>query len=171
MGGIAGGRSEGIYNQEAGIVSIFFLISCRTERYCHRTRLVLACRLPAKRVLPLAFVTEIILSAGDNSNFIAVFVTAASQDDAARIARALVEERLAACGNVLGPVRSIYRWQGEVHDEPEVLLVLKTRAGLFESLRRRVAELHTYDVPEIIALPIEAGHGPYLDWILQNTSS
>ena len=111
------------------------------------------------------------MSARDSSRFITVFVTAANADDAARIARVLVEERLAACGNVIGPIRSIYRWQGEVHDEPEVMLVLKTRAELFENLRGRVVELHPYDVPEIIALPLEAGHGPYLDWILENTSS
>jgi periplasmic divalent cation tolerance protein len=111
------------------------------------------------------------LSAGDNPRFIAVFVTAATADDAAGIARKLVEERLAACGNVAGPIRSIYRWRGEIHDEPEALLVLKTREELFERLRARVAELHPYEVPEIIALPLEAGHAPYLEWILENTSS
>ena len=111
------------------------------------------------------------MNGGTGSNFIVVFVTAPNQDAAAGIARTVVDERLAACGNVLPGIRSIYRWQGEVHDEPEVMLVLKTRAGLFESLRGRILELHSYDVPEIIALPIEAGHGPYLDWILENTSS
>ncbi|MBW7996722.1 MAG: divalent-cation tolerance protein CutA [Candidatus Glassbacteria bacterium] len=101
----------------------------------------------------------------------AVFVTVGSENDALLIARTVVEERLAACGNVLGSVRSIYRWQGKVEDELEVLLMLKTRAALFESLRSRVVELHAYEVPEVVALPIEAGHGPYLDWIRENTSS
>ncbi len=103
--------------------------------------------------------------------YLAVFVTAASQEDAVRIARAVVEERLAACGNILGQVRSIYRWKGEVQDESEVMLVIKTRASLFEALRQRVVELHGYEVPEIIALPIELGHAPYLDWIRENTKS
>jgi periplasmic divalent cation tolerance protein len=102
---------------------------------------------------------------------IAVFVTATSQDDAVRIARALVEERLAACGNVIGQVRSIYRWKGRIEDEAEVMLVLKTRTTLFEAVRQRVVELHGYEVPEVIALPIEIGHGPYLDWIRENTTS
>ena len=111
------------------------------------------------------------MSTHPDDKYLAVFVTAASQDDALRIARAVVEERLAACGNILGQVRSIYRWRGKTEDEPEVMLVLKTRAALFESLRRRVVELHGYEVPEVIALPVVAGHAPYLDWIRENTSS
>ena len=103
--------------------------------------------------------------------YLAVFVTVANQDDAQRIARDLVEQRLAACGNILGQVRSIYRWQGRIEDEAEVMLVLKTRVTLFEALRQRVVELHGYEVPEIIALPVEAGHAPYLDWIRENTTS
>ena len=96
---------------------------------------------------------------------IVVFVTAPGAEDAARIGRALVEEGLCACANVVGPIRSIYRWQGEVKDEPEVLLMLKTRGALFERLETRVRELHTYEVPEIVALPIAAGSDPYLRWI------
>ncbi len=106
-----------------------------------------------------------------DDKFLAVFVTAASQDDAVRIARAVVEERLAACGNIVGTVRSIYRWKGGIEDQAEVMLVLKTRAALFEALRQRVVELHGYEVPEVIALPVEAGHAPYLDWIRENTTS
>jgi periplasmic divalent cation tolerance protein len=110
------------------------------------------------------------MSGHSDDKYLAVFVTAASQDDAVRIARAVVEERLAACGNVIGGVRSIYRWKGGIEDEAEVMLVLKTRHALFEALRQRVVELHGYEVPEVIALPIEAGHSPYLDWIRENTT-
>jgi periplasmic divalent cation tolerance protein len=98
-----------------------------------------------------------------------VLVTAPSADKAAELARALVEERLAACGNVLPQLRSIYRWQGAVHDEPEALLILKTTAALFERLRARVVELHPYDTPEVLALPVAAAHAPYLDWIRGET--
>jgi periplasmic divalent cation tolerance protein len=94
-----------------------------------------------------------------------VLVTAPSPDQAAEIARALVEERLAACGNVVPAIRSIYRWEGKVHEEAEALLVLKTTRGRFEALRDRVLALHPYDVPEVIALPVEAGNAAYLAWI------
>ena len=98
-----------------------------------------------------------------------VLVTAPSPDQAAEIARALVEERLAACGNVVPAIRSIYRWEGKVHEDAEALLVLKTTRGRFEALRDRVLALHPYDVPEVIALPVEAGSAGYLDWIASET--
>jgi periplasmic divalent cation tolerance protein len=94
-----------------------------------------------------------------------VLVTAPSPEKAAEIARALVGERLAACGNVVPAIRSIYRWEGKVHDDAEALLVLKTTRGRFEALRDRVLALHPYDVPEVVALPVEAGSAAYLDWI------
>jgi periplasmic divalent cation tolerance protein len=96
---------------------------------------------------------------------IVVLVTAPSADKAAELARALVEEQLAACGNVLPGLRSIYRWEGKVHDEPEALLMLKTRASLFEALRERVVALHPYQVPEVLRLDVAGGHLPYLEWI------
>jgi periplasmic divalent cation tolerance protein len=96
---------------------------------------------------------------------VVVLVTAPSADKAAEIARTLVEEQLAACGNVLPTVRSIYRWEGKVHDEPEALLILKTRANLFEALRERIVALHPYQVPEVLRLDVAAGHLPYLEWI------
>jgi periplasmic divalent cation tolerance protein len=99
------------------------------------------------------------------SEAIVVLVTAPSADKAAELARTLVEERLAACGNVLPGVRSIYRWKDTVHDEPEALLVLKTQGALFEELRARVVALHPYECPEVLRLPVEAGHLPYLAWI------
>jgi periplasmic divalent cation tolerance protein len=98
-----------------------------------------------------------------------VFITTPTADVAAQIARALVEERLAACGNVVPGLRSIYRWEGEIHDDAEALLVLKTTRARFEALRERALALHPYEVPEVIALPIEAGSAPYLEWIAAET--
>jgi periplasmic divalent cation tolerance protein len=100
---------------------------------------------------------------------IVVLVTTPDAERAAEIARAVVEERLAACGNVVAGLRSIYRWEGEVHDEGEALLVLKTTRARFEELRERVLALHPYEVPEVIALPIVAGSAPYLAWIADQT--
>ena len=96
---------------------------------------------------------------------IVVLVTCPTGDKAAELARALVEEELAACGNVLPGVRSIYRWEGRVQDEPEALLVLKTRAPLFEALRARVVALHPSQCPEVLRLDVAGGHAPYLEWI------
>jgi periplasmic divalent cation tolerance protein len=98
-----------------------------------------------------------------------VFITTPTADVAAQIARALVEERLAACGNVVPGLRSIYRWEGEIHDDAEALLILKTTRARFEALRERALALHPYEVPEVIALPIEAGSAPYLEWIAAET--
>lgn len=99
-----------------------------------------------------------------------MLVTAPGAEDASRIARVLVDEGLCACANVVGPVRSIYRWQGAIHDDAEVLLLIKTRGELFDRLAARVRELHSYDVPEVIALPIAAGSEPYLRWIDESTA-
>lgn len=97
---------------------------------------------------------------------IVVLVTCGSAKDARRIARALVEKRLAACGNILeAPVRSIYRWKGKVETTKEYLLLIKTSRRRFEPLQKAVKRLHSYDVPEIIALPIARGSRNYLDWI------
>ena len=98
-----------------------------------------------------------------------VLVTAPDADVAARLARTLVEEKLAACGNVLPAVRSIYRWEGRVCDEQEVLLVLKAPAQRFPALRDRILALHPYEVPEVVALRIEDGSEKYLAWIVQST--
>ena len=102
------------------------------------------------------------------TDYIVVYVTA-PEDEAVDLAKTLVEERLVACVNLVPGLRSIYWWQGKVEDEPEVLCIMKTRSNLFESLRDRVRELHSYEVEEIIALPILAGNLPYLDWITENT--
>lgn len=99
------------------------------------------------------------------SGFVVVLVTAPGEEKAVELARALVEERLAACVSVVPRLRSIYRWEGAVQDDAEAMLVVKTRAELFERLRDRVLALHPYTCPEVIALPIREGHGPYLDWL------
>jgi len=98
-----------------------------------------------------------------------VLVTTPTPERAAEIARAVVEERLAACGNVVPGLRSIYRWEGKLQDEGEALLVLKTTRARFEALKERVRALHPYQVPEVIALPVEAGSAPYLAWIAGET--
>jgi periplasmic divalent cation tolerance protein len=103
-------------------------------------------------------------------NALVVLVTCPTAERAAELARAVVEERLAACGNVVPGLRSIYRWEGKVQDDAEALLVLKTTRERFEALRERVLALHPYEVPEVIALPIEAGSAPYLAWIAAETS-
>ena len=102
------------------------------------------------------------------TDYIVVYVTA-PEDEAVDLAKTLVEERLVACVNLVPGLRSIYWWQGKVEDEPEVLCIMKTRSNLFESLKDRVRELHSYEVEEIIALPILAGNLPYLNWIKENT--
>jgi len=99
------------------------------------------------------------------SDGMVVFVTVPNVETADKLGEALVGERLAACGNVVGGVRSIYRWRGAVERDTELLCMCKTTRAGFERLRARIVELHPYEVPEVIALPIEVGHGPYLDWI------
>jgi periplasmic divalent cation tolerance protein len=91
--------------------------------------------------------------------------TCPDAETAARIARALVEERLAACVNRVPGIASTYRWQGKIHDETEVLLLIKTTRERFDTLHKRLLELHPYALPELIALDIADGHAPYLDWI------
>lgn len=100
-----------------------------------------------------------------------VLVTAPSEDVAVTLARTLVEERLIACANLVPKIRSIYRWEGAIHDEPEVLLVMKTRSEGFAGLAARITALHPYSVPEVLELPVRAGHRPWLDWVLAETSS
>lgn len=99
-----------------------------------------------------------------------VLVTAPDEAVAESLVRRLVEERVVACGNIVAGVRSIFRWEGAVEHESECLIVFKTTAAAAQRLMARVPELHPYDVPEILVLPVEAGHGPYLGWIDENVS-
>ena len=100
-----------------------------------------------------------------NDEFCVVLVTVGKPDEAEKIASTIVEERLAACCNLVSGVKSVYRWKGEICHDEETLMVIKTRRERFEALRARVVELHSYEVPEIVAIPIVAGHAPYLDWL------
>lgn len=94
---------------------------------------------------------------------VVVYVTA-PEDAAPDLAGRLVGAHLAACANLVS-VRSVYRWQGEVQDDPETLLILKTTRDRLDALRAAVEAQHPYDVPEFLVLPVEAGHRPYLDWV------
>lgn len=94
-----------------------------------------------------------------------VYVTVGSAEEGATIARAVVTERLAACANLLPPVRSFYWWNGALQDDAEHVLVLKSREDRVEALTARIRELHSYEVPCVVALPIEAGNPAYLSWL------
>lgn len=100
---------------------------------------------------------------------ILVLVTTGSEAEAELIAKALLEERLAACVNVLNPIRSMYRWEGKIADDQEWLLVIKTQSERFADLEAKVKTLHSYQVPEVIALPIVQGAAGYLQWLRQET--
>ncbi len=104
------------------------------------------------------------------TEFIVVFITASSEEEAEKIARALLEAKLAACANIVKDVRSIYRWQGKVEDESEVLMIVKSRREIFARLRDVVKSLHSYSVPEVIAMPIIEGSDDYLTWLDRETS-
>jgi periplasmic divalent cation tolerance protein len=98
-----------------------------------------------------------------------VYITAPNEEEGAKIARALVEERLAGCVNIVRPIRSIYRWEGKIEDDTEVLLMAKTRKQLFGPLEKRIRELHSYTVPEVIAVPVVEGSEDYLKWLEEVT--
>jgi periplasmic divalent cation tolerance protein len=100
---------------------------------------------------------------------VVVLVTAPDRSSAERLATALVDERLAACVNIVGPIQSVYLWDGRRQQDEELLLLIKSRAELFGELRARVLELHSYDTPEVIQVPITDGSAAYLDWILAAT--
>ncbi len=109
------------------------------------------------------------MAAGSAGGAIVVLVTCPTVAVGERIARQLVEERLAACVNLIPRVTSVYRWQGKLARDRETLLVIKSRRIRFPALARRVAALHPYSVPEIIALPVPAGSRAYLEWVAEST--
>ncbi|HAA04552.1 MAG TPA: hypothetical protein DCZ69_15800 [Syntrophobacteraceae bacterium] len=103
------------------------------------------------------------------SKILTVFVTTAHEEEALRIGNCIVAERLAACANIIAGVRSIYRWKGQIWDSEERLMIIKTRSELFPALEKRIRQLHSYEVPEIVAYPIALGNSDYLQWVLDST--
>jgi periplasmic divalent cation tolerance protein len=102
------------------------------------------------------------------SDAIVVFMTSANADEARRIANELVERQLAACVQILPEIESVYRWHGEVQRDKEILLLAKTTAARFDDLERAVREIHSYDTPEIVAVPIAHVSEPYRAWLVDN---
>ena len=100
---------------------------------------------------------------------ILVYITAGDRAEASRIGRALVEEKLAACANVLDGMTSIYRWQGDICEDSEAVLIAKTSEALAPALTERVRSLHSYDCPCVVTLPISGGNADFLDWIAAQT--
>ena len=94
-----------------------------------------------------------------------VILSTAPVDGAGSIARSLVQERLAACVNVIPAVQSVYRWEGRVQNDEEALLVIKSVSGRIDELMSRLTQLHPYDVPEVLVLPVDGGSGRYLEWV------
>ncbi len=102
-------------------------------------------------------------------DYTVIFITTSSLDEAEKIGRALVEEKLVACANIISPIRSIYRWQGKICDDKEALIILKTKKKLFKQIENRVKALHSYEVPEVISMPIIEGSNKYLSWLESET--
>lgn len=105
-----------------------------------------------------------------HTDALVILTTLSSADEAASFVRTLLERRLVACGTILPGGRSLYRWEGKVADEQEVVVMLKTRSGQLDSLKAAFAELHPYRVPELLAMPVVAGLEKYLSWINGETS-
>jgi periplasmic divalent cation tolerance protein len=103
--------------------------------------------------------------------YLMVYMTAADEDEARRIATALVEERLAACVNILGRIQSVYHWEGRVQSSEETAFLAKTTEACFDALAARVRELHSYELPCIVAVPLARGEGLFLGWIGENVRS
>ena len=99
-------------------------------------------------------------------NAIVVFITAPNSEEASRLADLLVDEQLAACVQILPQMESVYRWQGKVEKQKEILLIVKSVASKFDGLEKRIRDVHSYDTPEIVALPINLGSQPYLEWLI-----
>lgn len=98
-------------------------------------------------------------------SYIVVIITTSNKEEAEKIVRSLLKEKLIACANIVGPVSSFFWWQEKIDEANEFLVFMKSSKNLFERLSERVMEIHSYDVPEIIALPIIEGSPPYLDWL------
>ena len=104
----------------------------------------------------------------DGRAFRVVLSTAGSEEEGARIAKSLLERKLCACVNLVPKVRSLYRWEGEVQDDAEVLLIMKTTQGKLQALSDHLAQIHSYDVPEVLAIAIDKGSASYLEWLAES---
>jgi periplasmic divalent cation tolerance protein len=102
-------------------------------------------------------------------DFIIILVTASSEEEAKKVAQSLVDKRLAACVNIIKDVQSVFRWKGKILDEKELLLIVKTRKKLYKNVEEEVKNIHSYEVPEVIAFPIISGSKDYLYWIDSET--
>lgn len=100
-----------------------------------------------------------------------IYITCGSHEEASKIARTVVEQRLAACANIIGGMRSVYWWEGEVNEDDEVVLILKTTTERVADLTERVKALHSYDVPCVVEIPLAGGNAAYLDWIVAETAA
>lgn len=105
------------------------------------------------------------------NRYCVVLVTVSSREEAEKIVRSLLEEKLIACANIIGPVFSIFWWQGRIDNAQENLILMKTKERLFSRLAEIVKTLHSYQVPEIIAIPIVKGYKPYMDWLESNLNN
>jgi periplasmic divalent cation tolerance protein len=105
----------------------------------------------------------------NKTSLVVLYVTASSREEAEKIAANLVETKLAACCNIVQGVNSIYFWDGKVNNDNEALMIIKSRESLIERIASRVKELHSYKVPEVIALPIVGGSSDYIKWVLEST--
>jgi len=103
------------------------------------------------------------------SNYIVIYITTGSVSEAKKIGSTLVEEKLVACSNIISPIRSIYSWKGKICDDNEALMILKTKKKLFKQIVKRVQKLHSYEVPEIIAIPIIEGSSKHLSRLNEET--
>ena len=103
------------------------------------------------------------------SDFIVILCTVSSKDEANKIAGSLVQKGLAACANIIDGISSIYEWKGEICKDEENLMIIKSRRSLLEEIKKEILSLHSYELPEIVSLPITDGLEPYLDWIKENT--
>ena len=110
-------------------------------------------------------------SESEQSQLIIVLVTTSSEEEATTIGRGVVKQGLAACANILALKKSIFHWEGKLTEEPEFLMLIKSRSELFEELSLAIKRLHSYKVPEIIAIPIVKGSADYMNWLVANTIS
>lgn len=109
------------------------------------------------------------LAETEQNQVVLCYVAVTNEAEAMRIAERVVEERLAACGNIVSHMRSVYRWQGTLEKSEEAVLLLKTRRSLTKALTARLVELHSYEVPGVVVIPLEHVHEPYRSWVLDQT--